>query len=158
MKALELILLDKNTILENAIASLGEIPEEQSRKIDYVFRMHKWPDLNIERLGCEIKTLQAQLKQYKIFKEKVDEYLKLEASGEGICEIQGAEFKANFSESQGSLDIYDESLLPPELIEQVITSTPNNKRIKAMLELGHEIPGARLVKGYRLSITPIKKD
>lgn len=158
MKALELILDEKNEIVENAIASLGPIPEEATKKIDYAIAMSDWPEAHIKRLSAEVRSLQAQVKRYKDFQDLLENGIKQSMANEGMVEIQGENLKAQISETQGSLEIYDETLLPHELFKEEVVRSTDDKRIKAMLVLGHEIPGARLKQGFRLTKSEIKKD
>lgn len=158
MKALELILDEKNEIVENAIAFLGPIPDEATKKIDYAIALSDWPEAHIKRLTAEVRSLQAQVKRYKDFQDLIENGIKQSMANEAMVEIQGESLKAQISETQGSLEIYDESLLPPELFKEEVVRSTDDKRIKAMLVLGHEIPGARLKQGFRLTKTIIKKD
>ena len=151
----ELLLQGGASKLIEAMDSLGPVPDDEKLKTDYIIRLADWPAAKINQLKADVKKIQTELKKYQSLEENLDIFIKQSMSTEGLCEIQGSEFKASISDSQGSLEIYDENLIAPEFYEMV--PTINKKKIKATLDLGQEVPGARINQGFRLTKSTIKK-
>jgi len=158
MKSLALILENTNTVLENALASCGPIPETVNGKIDYMAKIMDYLDQQSMRLKKDAESIARQKKEHDNLYEKLKEYVEKEMYDESIVEMLGSEFKFKLGQSQGSLNIIDEKLIPDELKETKIVIKPDNARIKAMLTLGHDVPGCQLVQGFKLTIRNTKED
>lgn len=158
MKSLALILENPTTALENALAYCGAIPETVNGKIDYMAQVMAYLDSQSMRLKKDVDAVTRQKKEYDLLYDKLKDYVQNEMYEESVAEMQGSEFKFTLGQSQGSLKVHDESLVPDELKMIKTTTTTDNARIKAMLTLGHDVPGCELVQGFKLTIRTTKED
>lgn len=150
MKALDLVKKEYKNVVEEAIDSLGPVPKERLFQLDYAVKMKERFEQFESEISSEIKRLQSAKRQYGLAKDSLVDYLKNDMIDEGLIDEESYSFKFKVSNSQGSLEIIDESLIPDELF--IIEKKPNTKLIKAMLEAGQIVEGCRLVDGKRLTI------
>lgn len=152
MKALTQIQTIQNNAITDAFYALGEVPDNAQGKIDYLARLRDQLDVQSSLISEEIKKLQTKKRQIEKANDDLDLFIKQEMSDEGMIGMEGLEFKFSLANSQGSLIIDDESLIPESLFIVETTRKPNTKLIKAMLESGQVVEGCSLVSGKRLTI------
>lgn len=73
--------------------------------------------------------------------------------------LEGETIKFTLSPSKPALEI-DEAALDPAFTMQVTETVPDKERIRAALEAGEQVPGARLRQGFtlRTSVKSIKNE
>lgn len=157
MKALVLIQTEKQDPILKALSELGAVPVSAAGKIDYLAKLSDVLDSDAGDIAKQIKELQAKKKQIEKAAETLSNYIKAEMSEEGLCSIEGEQFKFNLSSSQGKL-VVDESLIPDELFTVETIRSPNTKLIKAMIEAGQLVEGCTIDSGHRLTIKAKKED
>lgn len=113
---------------------------------------------NMEVTAEAIKTAeQSMAKRRKALETRVDwlkGYLKSSMEATGINKIECSYFKLSIAKNPASLDIFDMSTLPRAYVHsQTVTVEQIDKAaIKAALNAGQEVSGARLMNGTRLVI------
>ena len=68
----------------------------------------------------------------------------------GIDSLKGHELEFKIRNNPASVDILDESLIPPEFTDLVMTTKIKKNEIKDALKDGKEVPGARLIQRQSL--------
>jgi len=89
--------------------------------------------------------------------EKLREYLQANMKRTGISEIDANDgtFRVKLQiERDASVEVFEEGLLPPDFLREVPAKyAPDKKLIGQALKEGHDVPGARIVKRDRLTIS-----
>lgn len=89
--------------------------------------------------------------------EKLREYLQANMKRTGITEIAANDgtFRVKLQiERDASVEVFEEGLLPPDFLREVPAKyAPDKKLIATALKDGHDVPGARIVKRDRLTIS-----
>lgn len=71
----------------------------------------------------------------------------------GTSKIEAPDFTASFRAVPPSVEIEDEGLIPSQLMREKVERAPDKAAIKAALEQGEQVPGARLSEpGQTLSV------
>ena len=102
-------------------------------------------------------------KYYKISKsletthERIKDFLKGGMIAMDISEIIGEKVKVKISDSKGKLEIVDENDIPQQYKMIVTTHEIDKEKLRADLEAGQHITGAKLVKGKTIRFTPNRK-
>lgn len=152
MKALIQLQTIQNDAITNAFYALGEVPDTIQGKIDYVARLSDQLDIQAKEVAKQIKELQSKKRMIENAGDNLDLFIKQEMSDEGMIGMEGDRFKFSLSDSQGSLLIDNEGLIPEEFFEEKIERVLNKEKLKAALTLGMVIEGASIKKGHRLMI------
>lgn len=84
--------------------------------------------------------------------ESLRQYLQYNMEACGITKIESPLFSISLRKSPPSVVIDDEQSLPPDYVEQVVTTKPNKLLIKQAITDGFDVPGARLEQGSYLKI------
>lgn len=71
----------------------------------------------------------------------------MDLAGQTSCST--ALFTVTLAKGIDSVDVFDSSLLPDELIEVKVIQTPDKKRIREAIKNGAEVPGAKIVIGNK---------
>lgn len=66
------------------------------------------------------------------------------ANGDGKFYVEDQSFKAHLATQKGRVEIFDEASVPRIFWSREIVEKPDTKLIRAALESGQEVPGARL--------------
>lgn len=70
-----------------------------------------------------------------------------------IKKIDGPEFSLSVRDNPASVVILDPAELPPELMVEKVSHSPDKRAIKERIEAGEVVPGARLERGQSLRIS-----
>ena len=138
-------------ILECLDAETGEIVDPE--RLDNLFMER---NQKIENVALWIKNLSADAIAYRAEKEAFAErekaaLKKIESLKNWISgALEGQKFSTwrcsvTFRRSE-AVEIEDESFLPPEMVTEKITYTPNKTAIKEAIKAGTEIAGCKLVE------------
>lgn len=84
--------------------------------------------------------------------ESLRQYLQNNMEACGITKIESPLFSISLRKSPPSVVIDDEQSLPPDYVEQVVTTKPNKMLIKQAITDGFDVPGAHLEQGNYLKI------
>jgi Siphovirus Gp157 len=113
---------------------------------------------NMETTANAIKKAEVEMaKRRKSLETRVqwlEDYLKSSMEATGITKIECPYFKLSIAKNPPALELFDSQAVPDQYkhIETVTTEQIDRAAIKAALNAGHEIQGARLVNGTRLVI------
>ena len=97
----------------------------------------------------QIERLQARKKTALSKQEGLRTYLKMNMEATGISKIECPLFKISLSKAPMVLEITDEDELPVDMIDIETKIKPKKAEIKALIDDGKEVPGARLIEGTR---------
>jgi hypothetical protein len=70
----------------------------------------------------------------------------------GIQKIESPWFVLAIQKNPSAVDVFDESAVPAEFKEEVVTVRLDKAGIKRALEAGQTVPGAALSRGTRLAV------
>lgn len=158
-------------IMELAIANGGEVNPDLDAYLDEIkTRIAEKPDQYkyvIDRLEASSEMLYAQVRDFQraaIAMESTVKAMKdrIKAAMEmmGVTEVKGKAWRFSISPIAKRLVVSNDDVFVKEHPEFSIVKTTvsvDTKRLKAALEAGHEIPGARLEGGYRLNKPSVLK-
>ena len=107
-----------------------------------------------EMLGKHIRNMQAKQKVVLNKANGIKNYLSAQMQRTGILEIRASDgtFTAKFQKNPPRIDVYDESLLPENMLRIKTTVEPDKTAIKEAIQSGQEIQGARIVQSESLRI------
>ncbi|SPA24541.1 Siphovirus superfamily protein [Cupriavidus taiwanensis] len=114
-------------------------------------------DAEVDAIDGAIKRLQDRKKSLTRRNDWLREYLKTNMRAAGITEIAANDgsWKAKLQlERDSSVEVYEEGLLPPDYLREIPAKYEADKKlIAAAIKDGHDVPGARIVKRDRLTIS-----
>lgn len=80
------------------------------------------------------------------------DYLRTNMDACGIQKIESPWFVLAIQKNPSAVDVFDESAVPAEFKEEVVTVRLDKAGIKRALEAGQTVPGAALSRGTRLAV------
>ena len=113
---------------------------------------------NLESTACAIKEAEGQMAARRKALENraagLRRYVLENMQFAGIQKIECPWFKLSIRDNPAAVDIYEPGLIPAEFMKQPEPPppAPDKTAIKAAINAGTEVPGARLTKGTRLEI------
>jgi hypothetical protein len=113
---------------------------------------------NIETLAEQIKAAEkAMAERRKALEARADwlrSYLLANLIAAGISKVESPWFSLTVRQNPPSVALDDVSLIPTDYWRAVLPPPPaiDKVAIKAAIEAGHDVPGARVVRGQRLDI------
>lgn len=111
---------------------------------------------NMEATAKAIKDAEVEMaKRRKSLEKRVawmKSYLKGSMEHTGITKIECPYFKLTIQKNPGAVNITDETAIPDQFKEQVITWKVSKTAIKDALKAGETVPGAEMINGTRLAI------
>lgn len=113
---------------------------------------------NMESLAASIKEAEATMAQRRKALEaraaSLSAYLLANMAHAGIQSVETPHFAIKVKTNPPSVEVYDEKLLAPEFLRQKPPPPPEPDKtaIKAALQKGVDVQGARLVQGSRVEI------
>jgi hypothetical protein len=150
-------------LLEQIDPETGEIPEgfEQARaivatKAQAVAAFILSNEAEAAMVEAHAKDLIARVKSARKRSDWLKQYLQSHMTACGITEIKSDDgtFKASLSIGRDeSVEVFDEKQVPADYMVEKTTSAPDKTLIKKAIKDGYEVPGARLVKKDRLSLS-----
>lgn len=110
---------------------------------------------NLEATAAAIKEAEATMaRRRKAIENRaagLRDYLKLNMEASGISRIESPWFELSIRKNPPAVQVPDESLLPDEFKQEVVSVKIDRTALKAALKAG-DVPGAQLVSGTRLAI------
>lgn len=136
-------------VINDTLEALGGKLEDKAINVAKFMR-------NMEAAAEAIKIAEADMaKRRKALENRVKwlkEYLKGNMEACGISKIECPYFKIAIQANPAAINILDESSIPDQFKEQVITWKIDKAAIKDAIKAGETVPGAELVNGTRLAI------
>jgi hypothetical protein len=136
-------------VIKDTLEALGGELEDKAINVAKFMR-------NMEAAAEAIKIAEADMtKRRKALENRVKwlkEYLKGNMEACGISKIECPYFKIAIQANPAAINILDESSIPDQFKEQVITWKIDKAAIKDAIKAGETVPGAELVNGTRLAI------
>lgn len=155
---------DVVSLLDAFDPETGEFPEGFQQALDQfkakstsviAYMLNR--DAEVDAIDGAIKRLQDRKKTIARRNDWLRDYLKAQMRASGITEIAANDgtWKAKlYPERDASVEVYEEGLLPPDYLREIPAKLEADKKlIGAALKDGHEVPGARIVKRDRLTIS-----
>lgn len=142
--------LDPQTIADTLEGLSGDLETKATNVAMFV--------RNLESLVDQIKqaeaTMAARRKAIEQRAEHVREYLLSNMQRTGISKIESPWFKIALRNNPPSVVVDDPSLIPARYMRQAEAPppAPDKKEIKAAIEFGENVPGARLVTKQSVTI------
>lgn len=142
--------LDPQTVKDTLDGMSGEL-EVKASATAAVIR-------NMEALASQIKDAEKQMAERRKAIESraasLSAYLLANMAHAGIHAVETPHFAIKVKTNPPSVEVYDEKLIPGEFMRQpaIPAPAPDKTAIKAALQKGIDIQGARLVQGSRVEI------
>lgn len=147
--------LDEASPEERAAAEAELIPRMEAaiRKVDDFGRFLRHIEAQVDFAVAEIKRLQERKKSFEKLGEKLESYAIALMEREGLKKLQGNTTTLTLAAKPASVEILDESILPPQFVRIVQTTSPDKVAIKSALTRGETVPGADL----RIGLNSLRK-
>lgn len=142
--------LDAQTVKDTLDGMSGEL-EVKASATAAVIR-------NMESLAASIKdaekTMADRRKALESRASSLSAYLLANMAHAGIQSVETPHFSIKIKTNPPAVDVYDEKMLPAEFMRQAAPPppAPDKTAIKAALQKGVDVQGARLVQGSRVEI------
>jgi len=131
-------------------AWLDEIETGLATKVDsYKFVIDDL-ELESQRLKAKAKDINAAAKSLENLADSIKERMKAAMTKMGVNEVMGQDYRYRLTTGIQRLEIMPE-VVSKDWFMQVVTLEPDKARIRAALDQGEFIPGARLVDSPRLT-------
>ena len=100
------------------------------------------------------KAMQAKLKACRAKEGSLKDYLARNMKAAGILKIEAdnGSFSARFTKNPPRVAIWDEAQIPADFMRTKTTTEPDKTAIKAAIQAGQEVPGAKLEQAESLRI------
>lgn len=107
-----------------------------------------------DMLEEHIKAMQAKLKTCRAREGRLKDYLAANMKAAGIRSIQADDgsFAAKFAKNPPRVEIWDEAQIPQDYLRTKTTTEPDKTAIKAAMQAGREVPGAKLEQSESLRL------
>lgn len=142
--------LDEATLADTLEGMTGEL-EAKAQNVAFVAR-------NLEALAASIKeaetAMDARRKALENRANGLRRYIADAMDFAGVRKIECPYFALKLKANPASVDVFDLAQLPMDYMCPVLPPppAPDKAAIKAALQAGQDVPGARLVQGQRLEI------
>lgn len=126
----DLSLTEKVEGYAQVIDRLESVSEYWSKKAKELSAISDGVDTAVKRIEERLKSAMIELRKDEVFGESI---------------------RFKLSTTKGSLVIEDSSKIPSQFLMTVTTTIPDKEKIREALERADEVPGAKLLGGYRLN-------
>lgn len=147
LKAIEEMAEDDPGLLEY----LDAVQMQLQEKVGNIIHFTRSLDLTEQAIGSEIDRLTKMKKSTQKKREWLEEYISRSMQNHDIERIDTDIARVSFRKSKSVL-VDDPTKLPKEFIVTKTTESPDKLAIKAALEAGEEVAGARLIESKNLQI------
>lgn len=120
------------------------IKDQLAHKVDSYDYLLTRLEAEEESMKQEAAKFSQAAKSIKIARERLKSTIKYVMEMQGVKELSGVRTRFTLKNSRPSLDI-DGAQLPAAFLKQVVSYEPDKDRIRAELEVGNIVAGARLV-------------
>lgn len=140
-------------VLADTLEALGG---ELQIKAQNVARFVLNQDAMAEAIENAAEQMQARAKRLRSRTAYLRQYLLQNLQAAGINKVESPEIVLSIKNNPESVVVFDEASVPVEFMTQkpAPPPTPNKTLIKEILKSGDSVPGCRLERGQRLSISP----
>lgn len=128
-----------------------ELKRALTTKSAGIIKVIRQQEADIEMVDTEIERLKLIKERMKKGIENFKEYIKHNMMQMEVKKIETPLGNLSLRQTTAT-DVYDESILPKELLKEKITYAPNKTDIKKLLQADEEVPGARLIINTSLTI------
>lgn len=154
---------ERRALLEHVAECEGEIDDETAveldrlgddigDKVEAVLAVAREYELQAELLKSEEQRLAKRRKVAENGRARLRRYVRDSLIAAGMDRVEAGTFRATVTKPRVRPDVYDVDALPDGLCEMV--RVPDKRAIRAALQDGADVPGARLVEGeYGLRVT-----
>jgi hypothetical protein len=104
-------------------------------------------DCLADALAERVKEMQARKARLDARSDRLKAVLTWAMEETGRRKIVAPEFTLSLSDVRKSVIVTDEAAIPTELVKTTTSTSPDKAAIKAKLDAGEEVPGARLSNG-----------
>ena len=142
---------DDDTERQDTIeAVIGQFEAKAQSVAAYCLNMAAQGDL----LEAHIKAMQAKLKAIRKREGSLKQYMSDNMKAAGIHSIHAdnGRFTAKLVKNPPRVDIWDEAQIPADFMRTKTTTEPDKTAIKAAIQAGRDIPGAKLEQGETLRL------
>lgn len=131
-------------------AVIGQFEVKAQSVAAYCLNMAATGDM----LEAHIKAMQAKLKTCRAREGRLKDYLAANMKAAGIRNIEAdnGSFAAKFAKNPPRVEIWDEAQIPDDMMRVKTVTEPDKTAIKAAIQAGQDIPGAKLVQDESLRI------
>lgn len=131
-------------------AVIGQFETKAQSVAAYCLNLAAQGDL----LEAHIKAMQAKLKAIRKREGSLKQYMADNMKAAGIHSIQAdnGSFSARFTKDHPRVAIWDEAQIPADFMRTKTTTEPDKTAIKAAIQAGQDIPGAKLEQGETLRL------
>lgn len=134
-----------------ALEYLDELALEETEKVDGIVYAIRKRQAEIQFLKDEEGRIKSRRQAMENRLQNFKDFLAGIFQRESISQIKGLKGTL-FMRKSASVEVNDVNLLPAELVETRVEFKPRKPEIKAQLQEGIEVPGARMVEKQSLSI------
>lgn len=138
---------ERNDTIE---AVIGQFEAKAQSVAAYCLNMAATGDM----LEAHIKAMQAKLKTCRAREGRLKDYLAANMKAAGIRSIQADDgsFAAKFAKNPPRVEIWDEKQIPDDMMRVKTVTEPDKTAIKAAIQAGREVPGAKLEQSESLRL------
>lgn len=150
IRALDAYFDDETERQDTIEAVIGQFEAKAQSVAAYCLNMAAQGDL----LEAHIKAMQAKLKAIRKREGSLKDYLERNMKAAGILKIEAdnGSFSAKLVKNPPRVDIWDEAQIPADFMRTKTTTEPDKTAIKAAIQAGQDIPGAKLEQGETLRL------
>ena len=144
--------LDATTVADTIEAS--GIVDDIAQKATGIEMIARTMEMHNPAIDAEIERLKA-LKLHRVKAALgLREYLRNNMQAAGILKLESPLFKIRLQNNPPSVDVFEPGLIPESLMTKPIAPPPqpNKEAIKAEINAGRDVPGAKLVQTQRLVV------
>lgn len=150
-----------NDVLDIVIQSEGEVTPDVEKSlslkennlalaVDRRFTAIEMARHHVEFFKEQKKRYESAIKSLTNFVDWVKGDVKLAMLEMNQKELVGEEMRFTLSSTKPTVDVFSQDLLPSEYLREKLILEPDKEKIRAALELGIEVPGARLKENFSL--------
>lgn len=119
---------------------IGDVIEEVVKYVRNMELLEQSAKEEAERIKARADSFAASAKAARASIGKV-----MELAGKTSCAT--ALFTVTLAKGSDSVEVFDEDLIPDEFMKVKVAQTPDKKAIKAAIDSGAEVPGAKITTG-----------
>lgn len=131
-------------------AVIGQFEAKAQSVVAYCLNLAAQGDL----LEAHIKAMQAKLQTCRKREARLKQYMadNMKAAGIHSIKADNGSFSAKLVKNPLHVDIWDEAQIPADFMRTKTTTEPDKAAIKAAIQAGQDIPGAKLEQGETLRL------
>ena len=142
--------IDPVTVADTVESLQGDLQDKLRAVIAYSLNLQA----QAEAQAAAAKRMAERAKATGARADALLDYARQAMQDTGIAEVATDEWGAKLAKKPPSVEVADQAALPAEFLRvpEPPAPAPDKAKIAAALKAGQEVPGARLVQGYRLAV------